>query len=68
VSTNQANRVSAVSLAPSAHLRRRFLYQKSMIGLMIIATSLTIIITVGIVLSLLPTTIRLLSSITTQVF
>lgn len=68
MSTNQASRVSAVSLAPSAHLRRRYLYQKSMLGLMVVATSITIVITVGIVLALVPTTVRLLSSITTQVF
>jgi phosphate transport system permease protein len=68
VSLQHESRAIAVSLAPSAHLRRRFLYQKSVIGLMIIATSLTIIITVGIVLSLLPTTIELLSEITTQIF
>jgi phosphate transport system permease protein len=39
-----------------------------MIGLMVAATTVTIVITVGIVLALVPTTIRLLSSITTQVF
>lgn len=35
---------------------------------MVVATSITIVITVGIVLALIPTTVRLLSSITTQVF
>lgn len=35
---------------------------------MVVATSITIVITVGIVLALVPTTVRLLSSITTQVF
>ena len=35
---------------------------------MLVATSITIVITVGIVLALIPTTVRLLSSITTQVF
>jgi phosphate transport system permease protein len=39
-----------------------------MIGLMVAATTVTIVITVGIVLALIPTTVRLLSSITTQVF
>jgi phosphate transport system permease protein len=39
-----------------------------MIGLMITATVLSVVITVGIVISLLPTTIRLLSEITTQIF
>jgi phosphate transport system permease protein len=39
-----------------------------MIGLMVAATSITIVITVGIVAALIPTTVRLLSSITTQVF
>lgn len=35
---------------------------------MVVATSITIVITLGIVLALIPTTVRLLSSITTQVF
>ena len=35
---------------------------------MVAATTVTIVITVGIVLALIPTTVRLLSSITTQVF
>lgn len=35
---------------------------------MVAATSITIVITVGIVAALIPTTVRLLSSITTQVF
>ena len=35
---------------------------------MVTATSITIVITVGIVAALIPTTVRLLSSITTQVF
>lgn len=35
---------------------------------MVFATSITIVITVGIVLALIPTTVRLLSRITTQVF
>ena len=35
---------------------------------MVVATSITIVITVGIVIALIPTTVRLLSSITTQVF
>jgi phosphate transport system permease protein len=39
-----------------------------MIGLMVAATTVTIVITVGIVAALIPTTVRLLSSITTQVF
>jgi len=39
-----------------------------MIGLMITATVLSVVITVGIVISLLPTTIKLLTEITTQIF
>jgi len=68
VSLQNGSRVNTVSLAPSAHLRRRFLYQKFMIGLMITATVLSVVITVGIVISLLPTTIKLLTEITTQIF
>ena len=57
-----------VSLAPSAHLRRRMGYQKFMIAVMAAATVVSILVTVGIVVSLLPTTFRLLSEITTQLF
>jgi len=57
-----------VSLAPSAHLRRRMGYQKFMIGVMVAATIVSILVTVGIVVSLLPTTFRLLSEISTQLF
>lgn len=57
-----------VSLAPSAHLRRRMGYQKFMIAVMGAATVVSILVTVGIVVSLLPTTFRLLSEITTQLF
>jgi len=57
-----------VSLAPSAHLRRRMGYQKSMIAVMVAATLVSVFVTVGIVLSLLPTTFKLLSEITTQLF
>lgn len=57
-----------VSLAPSAHLRRRMGYQKIMIGVMVAATIVSILVTVGIVVSLLPTTFRLLSEISTQLF
>jgi len=57
-----------VSLAPSAHLRRRMGYQKFMIAVMAAATVISILVTVGIVVSLLPTTFRLLSEITTQLF
>ena len=57
-----------VSLAPSAHLRRRMGYQKSMIAVMVAATLVSIFVTVGIVISLLPTTFKLLAEITTQIF
>ena len=57
-----------VSLAPSAHLRRRMGYQKSMIAVMVAATLVSVFVTVGIVLSLLPTTFKVLSEITTQLF
>ncbi len=57
-----------VSLAPSAHLRRRMGYQKIMVAVMVAATLVSIVVTVGIVVSLLPTTFKLLSEITTQLF
>ena len=57
-----------VSLAPSAHLRRRMGYQKAMIAVMVAATLVSVFVTVGIVVSLLPTTFKLLSEITTQLF
>ena len=57
-----------VSLAPSAHLRRRMGYQKSMIAVMAAATLVSVFVTVGIVLSLLPTTFKVLSEVTTQLF
>lgn len=57
-----------VSLAPSAHLRRRMGYQKSMIAVMVAATLVSVFVTVGIVLSLLPTTFKVLSEVTTQLF
>jgi len=57
-----------VSLAPSAHLRRRMGYQKIMVAVMVVATLVSIVVTVGIVVSLLPTTFKLLSEITTQLF
>jgi phosphate transport system permease protein len=43
-------------------------YQKSMIAVMVAATLVSVFVTVGIVLSLLPTTFKLLSEITTQLF
>jgi len=57
-----------VSLAPSAHLRRRMGYQKAMIAVMVAATLVSVFVTVGIVVSLLPTSFKLLSEITTQLF
>jgi phosphate transport system permease protein len=57
-----------VSLVPSAHLRRRMGYQKTMVAVMVAATLVSIFVTVGIVVSLLPTTFKVLSEITTQLF
>jgi phosphate transport system permease protein len=57
-----------VSLAPSAHLRRRMGYQKTMVAVMVAATLVSVFVTVGIVVSLLPTTFKVLSEITTQLF
>ena len=65
--TAQSGR-AGMSLAPSAHLRRRNLIQLLVTRLMGAATLISILVTVGIVLSLLPTTFRLLQEITTQVF
>lgn len=59
---------NVVSLAPSAHLKRRFRYQAIAVRLMGAATIVSVLVTVGIVLSLLPTTIELLSKIKTEVF
>jgi phosphate transport system permease protein len=57
-----------VSLAPSTHLRRRMVYQKTMVAVMVAATLVSVFVTVGIVLSLLPTTFKVLSEVTTQLF
>jgi phosphate transport system permease protein len=43
-------------------------YQKIMIAVMVAATLVSVFVTVGIVVSLLPTTFKLLSEITTQLF
>jgi phosphate transport system permease protein len=43
-------------------------YQKTMIAVMVAATLVSVFVTVGIVASLLPTTFKLLSEITTQLF
>jgi phosphate transport system permease protein len=43
-------------------------YQKSMIAVMAAATLVSVFVTVGIVLSLLPTTFKVLSEVTTQLF
>jgi phosphate transport system permease protein len=43
-------------------------YQKSMIAVMVAATLVSVFVTVGIVVSLLPTTFKVLSEITTQLF
>lgn len=57
-----------VSLTPSAHLRRRNFLQSIAVNIMRAGTLVTIVITLGIVLSLIPPTIELLGEITTQVF
>lgn len=57
-----------VTLMPSAHLRRRLLLQEIAVTVMRIGTFVTVLITAGIVLSLIPPTIELLSEIKTQVF
>jgi phosphate transport system permease protein len=43
-------------------------YQKTMVAVMVAATLVSIFVTVGIVVSLLPTTFKVLSEITTQLF
>lgn len=68
MSTTAQTGRAGMSLAPSAHLRRRNLIQLLVTRLMGAATLISILVTVGIVLSLLPTTFRLLQEITTQVF
>lgn len=57
-----------VSLAPSAHLRRRNVVQQVAINIMRGGTLVSVLITVGIVLSLIPPTAQLLGDIGTQVF
>lgn len=57
-----------VSLTPSAHLRRRNFLQSIAVNIMRAGTLVTIVITLGIVLSLIPPTIELVGEITTQVF
>jgi phosphate transport system permease protein len=43
-------------------------YQKTMVAVMVAATLVSIVVTVGIVVSLLPTTFKLLAEVTTQLF
>lgn len=57
-----------ISLAPSPQLKKRFLVQRAFILLMRLATIVTIVITVGIVSSLVPPSIALLREIGTQIF
>ncbi len=57
-----------VSLAPSAHLRRRNIIQQVAVNVMRAGTFVTVVITAGIVLSLIPPTIQLLGEIGTQIF
>ena len=52
-----------VSLAPSAHLRRRNLVQKIAVNIMRAGTVVTVLITFGIIFSLIPPTIQLLGEI-----
>lgn len=68
--TDRAGRTIAegVSLAPSAHLRRRNVAQQVAINIMRGGTLVSVLITVGIVLSLIPPTVQLLGDIGTQVF
>jgi len=68
MSTTAQSGSAVMSLAPSTHLRRRNLIQLVITRLMASATLISVLVTVGIVLSLLPTTFRLLREITTQVF
>ena len=65
--TAQSGR-AGMSLAPSTHLRRRNLIQLLITRFMASATLVSVLVTVGIVLSLIPTTFRLLKEITTQIF
>lgn len=57
-----------ISLAPSPQLKKRFLVQRAFILLMRLATIVTIVITVGIVSSLVPPSIALLREVGTQIF
>lgn len=57
-----------VSLAPSAHLRRRNFIQQIAVNIMRAGTLVTVAITLGIVLSLIPPTIQLLGQVSTQIF
>lgn len=61
-------RAEGVSLAPSAHLRRRNLVQKIAVNIMRAGTVVTVVITAGIIFSLIPPTIQLLGEIGTQIF
>ncbi|MFZ9998390.1 MAG: hypothetical protein ACO3G3_03340, partial [Candidatus Nanopelagicaceae bacterium] len=68
MSTTAQSGRAGMSLAPSTHLRRRNLIQLLITRFMASATLVSVLVTVGIVLSLIPTTFRLLKEITTQVF
>lgn len=65
--TGSAN-AEGVSLAPSAHLRRRNVTQQVAVNIMRVGTLVTVVITVGIIFSLIPPTIQLLGEIGTQIF
>ncbi|MEY3650341.1 MAG: phosphate transporter permease subunit PstC [Actinomycetota bacterium] len=62
------NVVRTVSLEPSTHLKRRFRIQSAIVKLMSGATVISVLVTLGIVISLLPTTLRLLGEIKTELF
>lgn len=62
------NVVRTVSLEPSTHLKRRFRIQSAVVKLMSGATVISVLVTLGIVISLLPTTFRLLGEIKTELF
>ena len=57
-----------VSLTPSPSLKRKLLTQRIAVSVMRLASLVTVLITVGIVVSLIPSTVQLLSRIGTQIF
>jgi len=57
-----------VSLTPSPTLKRKLVTQRIAVSVMRLASLVTVLITVGIVVSLIPSTIQLLSRIGTEIF